>query len=748
VTYPNPTPAGTSAEAPVPAPRMRFAHFLFDPVQDLLGEGPLSEVYRAVDEKLGREVALKILRAHVEIDPEADQRFEREARHTSELAHPNIATIYEYGSDSGRSYIAMELLQGRTLDKIIKSKSLGVEDCLRIAVQLTSALARVHKSGLIHRDLKPANVMVLHDGTVKLLDFGIARNNNEATITQHGMLVGTVLYMSPEQVRGDDLDARSDIFSLGAVLYHALTGALPFPGNSFPEVCMSILDGKPKPPSQIRSGLPAGLEEFILRCLSPNPDARYPDAEAAHGVLMALADGLASGTGIAQASFLTGTLCMPPISVPDSAPNSNPAAGADGAAGGFAQAPPPEDGAVDHARALAASLRKDLAAELSRAGMAVTLLDVERIPSEVHTDFVLRAALKVEGPRASLTVVLERRRNGGSQDTTEVWRQQFEDSESDEWALQAQLVRSAARAIRRQLAEHVFKSSPDQAVRNPIEARNLALRGHELLHRGMTRHLLASISSFRRALEEDPQCAIAYAGLSEALARKYLYWDGDEAFLGEARDHAKRSLALDPGCAEAHTSLGFAYHLTGHSVDAQREYRLAIQLNHNEWLAHRLLGSLLSREGNLKAASPLLQRAISIKSTYISSYDHLYNVLQRLDRYEESLQVADRGIAAAKRQINRVPDDQDARLHLAMLLARIGRRDEALEELAQAHRIAPKDGFTSFHTASVHSILANPVEALEALQAAQSRGYYIRAEQRNSEFDLLRGLPQFQALVQ
>jgi tetratricopeptide (TPR) repeat protein len=264
----------------------------------------------------------------------------------------------------------------------------------------------------------------------------------------------------------------------------------------------------------------------------------------------------------------------------------------------------------------------------------------------------------------------------------------------------------------------------------------------------MTRHLLASISLFRRALEADPHCAIAYAGLAEALARKFLYWDGDEAFLGESRDNARRALAIDPNSAEAHTSLGFAYHLTGHGVDAQREYRLAIQLNNAEWLAHRLLGALHSREGNFKAASPLLQRAIAIKPTYISTYDHLYHVLCRLDRYQEAIEIADRGIAVARKQVQAVPDDQDARLHLGMLLARMGLREEALAEVGKAHEVAPKDGFTSFHTGTVHSILGNPVEALESLQAAQQRGYYIRAEQRNSEFDLLRGLPQFQTLVQ
>ncbi len=698
---------------------MQFAHFTFDPVADMLGEGPLSEVYRALDETLDRTVALKILRAHVEIDPEADKRFEREAKHTSKLMHPNIATIYEYGSSAGRSYIAMEYLQGRTLDKIIKDGQLGAEEGLRIAVQLTSALALVHKNGLIHRDLKPANVMVQDDGNVKLLDFGIARADGEATITQHGMLVGTVLYMAPEQVRGEELDPRSDVFSLGAMLYHALSGQLPFPGGSFPEVCMAILDGKPRPLAQMRRGLPSGIESFVMKCLSSRPQDRYIDAEVAHGVLMAIADSGASGSSVSNNSFLSGVLAVPPFTAPSG---------------------------DEHSRGVAASMRKDIAAELARSGMSVAFSDSEHIGPELASDFILRGALKIESARGVLEIVLERRRGQGPGETSEVWRERIEQEDGDEWSLQARLVRGAARSLRRQLAEHSLKPAIEQTVRDPEGARAQAMKGHEVLHRGMTRHLLASISMFRRALELDSYCALAYAGLAEALTRKHLYWDGDESFLNEARDQARRALATDSSCAEAHTSMGFAYHLTNHPIDAQREYRLAIQLRNDEWLAHRLLGALLSREGNYKAASPLLQRAIAIRPTYISTYDHLYHVLYRLDRYEEAIQTADRGIAMARKQIQRVPDDQDARVHMATLLARMGLRDEALEQLTRAHELGPKDGFTAFHVATVHAILGNPIEALSALEQAQSRGYFVRAELRNAEFDPLRGMAQFQAL--
>jgi tetratricopeptide (TPR) repeat protein len=395
---------------------------------------------------------------------------------------------------------------------------------------------------------------------------------------------------------------------------------------------------------------------------------------------------------------------------------------------------------------LAADLRKDIASELSRAGMTTTLLGDDRVPSSMRVDFTLRGELAVEGERARLLLVLEASPSQDLARTREVWRDTIEYSDPDEWAVQGALVRAAVRNLRRQFAEHPLKHVEEPAARDPQAARASALRGHEVLHRGMTKHLLASISLFRRALEQDSRCALAHAGLAEALVRKYLYWDGDESFLAESREEARRALAFDPSCAEAHTSLGFGYHLTGLAVDAQREYRLAIQLNHEEWLAHRLLGALLSREGNFKGASPLLQRAIAIRPGYISTYDHLYAVLQRLDRYEEAIEMADRGIAAARRALAKTQDDQDTRLHLAMLLARMGLRDEALAELDNAHQIAPKDGYTACMSAQIHAVLGNPDEALHYLQLAQSRGYYIRSELRSSEFELLRGLPAFQAL--
>lgn len=700
------------------APAMRFAHFQFDPEKDRLGEGPSSEVFRAVDLRLGRTVALKILRPHVEFDPQAKQRFDREAKHTSNLAHPNIATVFEYGQDRGTSFIAMEFLEGRTLDKVLKVQRLDYEEGLRVALAVAGALRLVHERGLIHRDLKPANIMLLDGGTVKLLDFGICRSTGEKSITQEGMLVGTVLYMSPEQVLGDDLGTRSDIFSLGSVFYHAFTGELPFPGKSFPEVCMAILEAKPRPPSEVRPGFPPRLEEFLLRCLAREQDKRYPNAGAAYGALAAIADNLKLSSSAERPSAVQGKIVIPPFQVQT-------------------QEPAAQD--------FASSLRKDLRTELARS----TQLDVSLADGQTQagTAFILRGSLELAGPRAALDYVLERAHPNGRETSTKVGADHIERTDDDEWALQATLVGQVVRSVKKRLTEYA-SSPPPEERRDPAKAEALARRAHEILHRGTSKHLMAAISTFRSALQEDPNCVLAHAGMGEALVRKFLYWDGNVTFLQESRDSAQRALAIDPFSAEAHTSLGFASQMAGDTEEAQREYRLAIQIDHEEWLAHRLLGGLLGRLGNHEAASPLLQRAIALRPTRIGAYDHLYSVLCRLDRYTEAIEIADRGIAAAKKHLAEVEDDQEARLHMAMLLARMGLGDDARQVVVQARKRAPKDAYTSFHSACVHALLGEIELALTLLKEAQERGFYLRPElSRNTDLELLRGRRDFAALM-
>jgi tetratricopeptide (TPR) repeat protein/predicted Ser/Thr protein kinase len=698
---------------------MKFSHFEFDPQADRLGEGPQSEVFRATDTQLGRVVALKVLRPNVEIDPESSRRFEREAKHTSLLQHPNIATIYEYGQDHGTSYIAMEFLDGRTLDKVLKQRAVSAEECVRIGLQVAAGLALVHSKGLIHRDLKPGNVMLLENGQVKLLDFGIARSMREQNITQSGMLVGTVLYMSPEQVRGDELDVRSDVFALGSVLYHAATGALAFPGRSFPEVCMAILDCNPKRPSLLRPSVPRALEDVVLKCMARDPQQRYANGAAAHGALLAVSESLRLTAGGDMGLTLRGTVYLMPLALAS---------------------------AREGARLLASGVRRDLQSTLARGtSIEATLIESDALPAPGKEAFVVRGTLDWQPPHGSIAWALSRHEEDGQE--SELAREKVEHEDADEWGLQAQLVGGIARVLKKRLGEHAYKM-PAEQKREPARARAHLVHAHDVMMRGTSRHLLAAISSFRRAIEADDSLALAHAGIGEALVRKFLYFDGDRTFLEEGQESARRALVLHPECAEAHTSLGFALAVGGSHAPAQREYRIAIQIDNKEWFAHRLLGAEFARDGNYKSASPLLRRAIALRPTNIGSYDHLFCVLKASDRYEEALEIAERGIEAGRERLRGTDDDQDARLHLALLFARMGLADDARAAVERARELYPKDGFTLFHAACVHAVVGDTAAAIELLRLAQARGYYLQSElARNGDLDSLRGEPDFQALA-
>jgi len=246
-----------------------------------LGEGGMSTLWRAVDQQLDREVAVKILRPQYSADPGFAARFRQEARAVASLAHPNIVSVHDYGTDPDGTtqYIVMQLVEGRDLAAILHDRGrISSDDAVEVAIAVASALEAAHRRGIVHRDVKPGNILITDDGDVKVTDFGIARAVSEASMTVTGTTLGSVHYFSPEQARGDEVTGRSDVYALGIVLYEMLTGHRPFEGDSAAGVALKRLTENPPRPMVAGHPLPAGLEAILRRALEREPDKRFPDA--------------------------------------------------------------------------------------------------------------------------------------------------------------------------------------------------------------------------------------------------------------------------------------------------------------------------------------------------------------------------------------------------------------------------------------------------------------------------------------
>jgi len=520
----------------------------------------MGAVYRAIDTSLGRDVAIKVLPADVAADPERLERFRREARALAALNHPNIVTVYSVEAAAGVHFLTMELVEGEALDRVLAGAAMPLERVREVAAAIVDALIAAHDKGIVHRDLKPANVVLSRSGKTKVLDFGLAKvqagtqgDAHTHLATEIGAVMGTPAYMSPEQVSGLDVDQRTDIFSLGVLLYEMLTGVRPFSGRSTAELATSILRDTPAPLQSLRAAVPADIARLVARCLEKDAAARFvcmADVQRAlqSGVVPAAAGD--SGTSIAVMPFKNLS------SDPDSEFFSD----------GLAEE-------ILNALAQIDGLR--VAARTSSFSFKGKNVDLSEIGARLRVGTVLDGSVRRAGNRIRVTAQLIDVANG-----FQLWSERYDRELADIFDVQDEI----ARAIAVKLKVTLAASAPRlvKPATSNLQAYELYLRGRALLlKRG--RHAVEGNECLRRATELDPEFAQAWAGLADSFTVN-AYWcvSPPSESASRALTAARRAVELDPLSAEANSALAMPLLYWERDFDAaEAAFRRSAELNPN-----------------------------------------------------------------------------------------------------------------------------------------------------------------------
>ena len=781
-----------------------------------LGAGGMGEVYLAEDTRLGRKVALKVLPSQLAQQPLHLERFQREARAVAALHHPNIVTIYSVEEADGLHFLTMELVEGKTLAELIPPEGMDFARLLDVAIQVADALGAAHESGIVHRDIKPRNLMVGADGRVKVLDFGIAKRllpedqptwagGEEApaqTITQEGQVIGTVAYMSPEQLRGQPLDRRTDLYSLGVVLYEMATGDPPYLTSNPMEQMLAMLERRPAMPGVLRPGLPRRFDEIVARCLELDPQQRYQSVNVLRGDLEALktasrdmlltvqaapARRVSRRRNLAAAGAVAALLAAGAAYVLlRQQPAADPSPGSEAPVLDIpALAVLPFENLSGGEEYFADGMTDALIASLGNIGRVrvISRQSVMRykgsdqalpaIARELGVDLILTGSVLRAGERVRIATHLVR-----AEPEQQLWAELYDRDLQDVLALQDEVARGVVREVRLELTEQEEARLTDARRVDPA-VYDLYVQGRFQWDKRTPEGLRKAVEYFEQAIAADPAYAAAHAGLADAHAlRGYFRQEPPEEAFAKARTAASRALALDPSLAEAHASLGFVrlYH-DWDGAGAERELRRAVELNPSYASAHHWLWGYLSSVGRLAEAGEhldLARRLNPFSPTIAAGLAAQSRMLRHLDL----------SIEQCRKAIDLEPGYALSHHYLWIALDRKGRFEEAFQEhqralslwghggiAGEAGRVLARSGYRSALVAAGDALAAAarrgtgraPVQLLAETYAmagdadkaiawlaegVERREPFVLWVAQMPEFDALRDDPRFRQLVQ
>ncbi len=697
-------------------------------IGSVIGSGGMGVVYLARDSELEREVALKFLSRDLSQDPDWRSRFRREAQAIAKLNHPNIVTIYEVGEHNGWPFIAMEHVKGESIDSYVSTQRPSVEGVLELAMQISDGLTEAHNHSIVHCDIKPTNILINDRGRVKIVDFGLALLLDRAPALPKTRVSGTAPYISPEQIQGLGVDERSDLFSLGVVLYEILTGKTPFAGKNLMETLNAIVSKELLPITEYSAGVPLELERIVFRLLAKKPDQRYQRAADLGADLRYALEAVISGRVQypGRKKDYSRSIAVLPFSNISS--NSEEEYFCDGIA---------EE--IINALAQAKGLR--VAARTSTLAFRESKEDIREIGRKLHVETLLEGSVRRAGNRLRVTVQLIDVTTG-----YHLWSERYDQEAEEIFAIQDAIAQNVFRAL-----QLILSDDEQQAITRSTTADSNAydyyLRGRQFFHQRRRKSLQFATQMFVRAAEIDPKYALAYVGVADCCSMLvHFYGESGNIHLAEADRASSRALELDAELAQAHAARGFTLWLMNRFDEAKVEFETALKMDKNQAETWYLYGRACFQRGEIAEAAKLFEEACQGHEHHEARYfaAQAHSALGNTETANALYRLAFRAI---EKHVELNPDDARAFTTGAVSLCRLGESEAGLAWARRAVAIDPEDAGIQYNVACLHALEGDSTRAIQCLEAAVKAGFAHRDwVERDPDLDSLRDDPRFKTL--
>ena len=719
-----------------------------------LGAGGMGVVYEAEDSRLGRRVAVKFLSEQLQNDLPMLERFQREARTASALNHPGICTVFAIEQHERQHFIVMELLEGQTLGERIGRQPFAIDALLDVGIQIADALESAHSKGIVHRDLKPVNLILNERGQVKILDFGLAKIGGGAAVaevdsarsqaetafernqlTTAGTVLGTLYYMSPEQARGQLTDARTDLFSLGVVLYQMATGELPFQGDTQAVVFDAILNRDPRPLAEVNPAIPQALGQILEKALEKDRSLRYQTATELKTDLLRLRRKLDSGrrstAELSEAKSSPGQRAQRSIAVLYFENLSG----------------------VKDDEYLRDGITEDIITELSKIeGLRInprsTVLAYRDKPvtsaqvgQQLGAAYALEGSLRRAGDRLRITTQLVDTQSGYP-----VWSERYDREMKDVFEVQDEIARKIAEALRIKLSPQEQEAIAAKPTDN-LQAYDLYLRGRSYARRLTRQDLEFALQMYENAVTQDQSFALAYAAIANVCAYYHAHYAREDVWIHRARAAAERAMALQPDVPEVMVAQAWILYAKAQYDEMTAIVRNVIARKRDCEGAYYLLLRGLYASGKYQDVANVADEAIESSGTDYNVYVPIMNSLGALGKDEALRNIRQRAIQAFEAHLRQVPEDARARILVAALYAVEGRHEDAVREANLAMLLRPNEAMVHYNAACTFCSMNRKGEAMDALSKAWRSGF-TDADWARRDPDLapLHGDPEFERL--